>query len=149
MTEAATVPEGNVDPVVCYVLVRTDVPNWLLGKTCAQTHHNGSQMLYQALKKNEPALNREIDEWMSETGAGFGTALTLAVPYAIDMRNAVALAQIIGLHAAITHDPTYPIIDGDRVHTLPVDTCAYVFGRKSLCQRAIARFNLLSERDVK
>lgn len=137
------------DPLIAYCLVRTDVPNWMLGKACAQTHHNGCHMIFDAAQKNDKALNAELKEWMSVTTQGFGTALTLAVPYAVDMRNAVALAQIIGLHAGITHDPTYPVIDGDTVHLIPVDTCAYIFGRKSLCQRTIAKFNLLSERDVR
>jgi hypothetical protein len=29
--------------------------------------------------------------------------------------------------AGVVHDPTYPIVDGDVVHHIPLDTCAYVF----------------------
>jgi hypothetical protein len=29
--------------------------------------------------------------------------------------------------ADVVHDPTYPILDGEVVHHIPLDTCAYVF----------------------
>jgi hypothetical protein len=79
----------------------------------------------------------------------FGTVLTLAVN-AAEMRNAVNLAQVFSLHAGITHDPTYPIFlkDGQRtiVTTAPIDSCGYVFGRKSVIEPVLCQFDLLHER---
>jgi len=178
------------DMVLCYVLVRIDAPDFNFGKACAQTHHNGTQMTEDYLKKNFPALNDLYDEWQvdipaemaafqasedlvsaqvrkadeevievltriaTETRAKadslrrtFGTVYTLAVT-AAEMRQAVSLAQLHGLHAGITHDPTYPIRDGDRFTTAPVDTGAYVFGRKSACKPAVGTFDLLSDKHL-
>lgn len=77
----------------------------------------------------------------------FGTVLTLAVT-AAEMRQAVSLAQLLGLHAGIINDPTYPIRDGDRFTTASVDTCAYIFGRKDACQPVVGRFELFGSKHV-
>ena len=81
----------------------------------------------------------------------FGTVLTLAVT-AAEMRQAVSLGQLLGLHAGITHDPTYPIFldDGGKtvVVTAAIDSCAYVFGRKSACAPVLNQFDLLSEKHI-
>lgn len=186
------------DPVIAYVLVRTDAPDFLWGRACAQVHHCGTQMTEDKLAKDFPDLNKLYSEWQSdpvlELAAAkavlaeaeavaeaeeqnrdgdptfdlrvakelacdaaraarrtFGTVLTLAVS-AAEMRQSVSVAQIVGLHAGVTHDPTYPIFieDGDRtqVVTAPVDSCAYVFGRKSACAPVLSQFDLLSERHI-
>ena len=139
-----------VDPIICYVLVRTDTPGPAsLGRMCAQVHHCGTQMTEELRAKNYPELNELYAEWQEDRT--FGTVLTLAV-IASEMRQAVSFAQLIGLHAGITHDPTYPIFlkDGDRtqVVTAPVDSCAYVFGCKSQCQPVLGRFDLLNEKHI-
>jgi hypothetical protein len=138
-----------VDPVILYCLVRTDVPDFLWGKACAQTHHNGTQMTEELRAKNHPDLNELYTEWQEDRT--FGTVLTLAVN-AAEMRQAVNLAQLLGFHAGVTHDPTYPIFirDGDqtKIATLPVDTCGYVFGRKSELAPVLGQFDLLSERHI-
>lgn len=146
--EIVPFPGEEVDPFICYVLVRTDVPNFMWGKTAAQTHHNGMHMMYDAMQKKDRKLFADIEEWASVTDQGFGTVLTLAVD-AADMRQAVSLAELLGLHAGVTHDPTYPILDGDKCHTLPVDTCAYVFGKKSKCAAVVGTFDLLHEDHVR
>ena len=137
------------DPAICYCLVRVDMPDFLWGRTCAQVHHCGTQMTEELLAKNFPDLNALYAEWKEDRT--FGTVLTLAVS-AAEMRQAVSLAQIIGLHAGVTHDPTYPIFikDGDRtqVVTAPVDSCAYVFARKSACGPVLGKFDLLSEKHI-
>lgn len=183
------------DMMICYVLIRTDVPNFMWGKTCAQAHHCGTQMTEEKIGKNFPDLDMKYREWQSDPIAElayakfvrdmterqslkgysdamretdkaeqdrlkkevslstrtFGTVLTLAVT-AGEMRQCVNLAQLLGLHAAITHDPTYPIMLDDggqtRVVTAPVDTCAYVFARKSECHPVLSKFDLLSERHL-
>jgi hypothetical protein len=186
------------DPVIAYVLVRTDMPDFRWGRTCAQVHHCGTQMTEDKIAKTFPDLDKLYSEWLAdpvlELAAAkailaeaeaealaeaqklegdstfdvrvakeiacdaarkarrtFGTVLTLAVS-ASEMRQAVSLAQLLGMHAGVTHDPTYPIFvkDGDRtqVVTAPVDSCAYVFGRKSSCAPVLGRFDLLAERHI-
>lgn len=139
--------EPNLDdPVICYVLVRTDTPGAAsIGRMCAQTHHNGTEMTEDLLEKDFPDLNKLYAEWKDDRK--FGTVLTLAVT-AAQMRQAVSLAQLLGLHSKVTHDPTYPIADGDRYTTAPVDSCAYIFGRKSSCQPVVGLFPLLHERHM-
>lgn len=159
------------DMMVCYVLCRTDTPGLpSVGRLGAQLHHNGMQMAAEMQAKNFPDLNAMYDEWLADPVAelaaaqnpddaelvqkaadakrSFGTAITLAVS-AAEMRQAVSLAQLIGLHAGITFDPTYPVFlkDGDcnKVAVLPVESCAYVFGRKSQCTPIVQNFPLLRE----
>ena len=134
-----------IDPPIAYVLVRVDVPNFQMGKACAQTHHNGTEMTEDLIEKNFPDLNALYAEWKEDRK--FGTVLTLACT-AAQMRQAVNLAQLLGLHAKVTHDPTYPIQDGDRYTTAPIDSCAYIFGRKSKCQPVLGHLELLHERHV-
>lgn len=141
----ASVPEAPVDPVIAYVLVRIDVPNFQWGKACAQTHHCGTEMTEDLQEKNFPALNELYREWQEDRK--FGTVLTLAVT-AAQMRQAVNLAQLLGLHSKVTHDPTYPIQDGDRYTAAPVDTCAYIFGRKSEAGLVVQNFELLHEKHI-
>ncbi len=179
-----------VDPVICYVLVRIDAPDFCLGKACAQTHHNGTEMTEDLHEKDFPALNALYEEWKLDADAElaaamavaqlkqaktdeepvelitalqtavietreaadklkrkFGTVLTLAVT-AAQMRQAAALAPLLNLHAKITHDPTYPIRDGDRYITAPVDSCAYVFARKSEAKPVVGTFDLLHEKHI-
>ena len=184
MTDIIETPAAP-DPVICYVLCRTDTPGEpSLGRLAAQTHHNGTQMTEELAAKDFPDLKELYDEWQrdadleaaadaayrvyaenktDETLAAmdearqaaiaakrtFGTVLTLAVT-AAEMRQAVSLAQLFGLHAGITHDPTYPVKLNDGGKTIyvtaPVDSCAYIFGRKSKCAPIVGQFDLLHER---
>lgn len=133
------------DPVIAYVLVRVDAPDFNIGKACAQTHHCGTQMTEDLLRKEDTELETLYKEWQEDRT--FGTVLTVAVN-ASELRQAVSLAQLMGLHSAITHDPTYPIRDGDKFILSPVDTCGYVFGRKSICHKVVGKFNLLSQKEI-
>lgn len=135
------------DPIIAYVLVRVDAPDFNVGKACAQTHHCGTQMTEEILPKlaDDAELAALYRDWKEDRT--FGTVLTLAVT-AAEMRQTIALANLLGLHANTTHDPTYPIRNGDGMLTAPVDTCAYIFGRKSRCAPAVGRFDLLSDAKV-
>ncbi len=141
--EASTVPEPEVtgDPLFHYVLMRQDVPDYLSGKAMAQANHAGTAMVLRGQRTGKIDLLTEIDEWAAEAD-GFGTCIVLLVTSA-EMRQAVSIASLMGVWAGIVHDPTYPLRDGDRFHTLPVDTCAFVFGRKSVCQPVVKGFPLL------
>ena len=129
------------DPLFMYVLMRTDVPQPLFGRHAAQSNHAGTAFVIRAYKKNNPELNAMIDEWEKE-GNGFGTTIVKTVNNA-DMKQAVSLATLMGVYSEVIHDPEYFIKDGDNVHFIPVDTCAFVFGRRSVCDAMLRRFPLL------
>lgn len=44
--------------------------------------------------------------------------------------------------AGWVHDPTYPIRDGEVTHTVPLNTCAFVFGTKAECENVCRDFEL-------
>lgn len=153
MSEIPTIAEvgepAPIDPVICYVLVRVDAPDWNIGKFLAQVHHNGCELTETVFALNDPGVNALYAEWKEDRR--FGTVLTMAVE-AAEMRQFMSFATILGLHNAITHDPTYPMryVDGGQTRyvTAPVDTCGFVFGRKSECAKILGNKNLMSERDV-
>lgn len=132
---------AEADPLIAYVLMRTDVPDYFGPKAQAQSNHAGTKMVFDALSSGNNELVAELTEWEREAG-GFGTCIVLHTS-AAEMRQAVSLAQLLGIHAGIVHDPTFPVRDGDRYTTLPIDTCAYVFGRKSKCRSIVGGFDLL------
>ena len=68
----------------------------------------------------------EFNEWERATTQGFGTVLILEAKM-VDINTAVSIFKSMGYVAGIVHDPTYPIVDGEVVHYIPLDTCAYVF----------------------
>lgn len=155
MTEQPTIAQVGAteepvfDPVICYVLVRVDAPDMQFGKVCAQVHHNGCELVETVMMLNDPGVNALYEEWKEDRL--FGTVLTIGVE-AAEMRQFASFATILGLHNAITHDPTYPMryVDGGQTRyvTAPVDTCGFIFGRKSECAKILGNKNLLSERDI-
>lgn len=145
LTSDDALPEPKVDtpddPLFMYVLMRTDVPQPLVGRHAAQSNHAGTAFVIRAYRKKDPALIEQIDEWEQE-GDGFGTTIVKEVT-AAEMKQAVSLATLMGVYADIVHDPEYFIKDGDSVHFIPVDTCAFVFGRRSVCDPMLRRYPLL------
>ena len=95
-------------------------------------------------------------QWLAETSQGFGTVLTVELNEE-KMRRAVDIARELHLVARVVHDPSYPILIppelgmalvdaniewsefdspvkiGERHNyvTIPLDTCAFVFGDKN------------------
>ena len=100
-----------------------------VGRCCAQSSHAANQCVYEAKKIADVNLAVLLKDWELSTQTGFGTCIVLAVKEA-QLRQIIAMAQEAGLHANITHDPTYPLQDGETLHLIPVDTCGYVFARK-------------------
>lgn len=133
----------DADPIMHYVLMRKDVPDYLSGKAQAQANHAGTKMVIDGYKKKDKALTALLDEWEQE-GGGFGTCIVLEVD-APTMRQSVSMAELLGIHTGIVHDPSYPLRDGDKLAFLPVDTCAYLFGRKSDCFPVVGKFPLLKD----
>ncbi|PZR79385.1 MAG: hypothetical protein DI537_41160 [Stutzerimonas stutzeri] len=147
LTTDEPLPDPNAppahDPLFMYVLMRRDVPQYLTGRAAAQSNHAGTAFVIRAYKKKNPEVLAMIDEWEQE-GDGFGTTIVKSVT-AAEMRQAVSLATLMGVYAEVVHDPEYFIKDGENVHFIPVDTCAFVFGRRSVCDAMLRRFPLLKE----
>lgn len=131
------------DPLVKYVLMRTDVPDYKSGKHMAQSNHAGTHFMAQAMKHSDFSFQSHVNAWLAE-GNGFGTCITKAVTYR-QMRRAMERAKIGGLFHGLVHDPEYPVQDGDRMQHLPIDTCAYIFGPRSRCWPIVEEFPLFKE----
>lgn len=123
-----------------YVLMRTDMASMNAGKAVAQGGHAVTVALMQGYES--PRHREELMAWSRETVQRFGTKITLGVNEA-QMRSAVKAAQDLGLNAQIIHDPEYPLIDGDVVHLIPLDTCGYVFGTKSQVEHILGPLPLM------
>ncbi len=112
---------------VLYILMRTDLASMNSGKACAQASHAASAF---ALAMTDSHADPLYKKWFQETNQGFGTVLVLGVTEA-QMQTAVVIGSKLGFVADVIHDPTYPIVDGEMVHYIPLDTCAYIFGDKN------------------
>ena len=133
------------DPMILYVLMRNDVPDFVVGKAIAQANHAGTQFVGNALlraRKDPTGFEKHFLEWYNEA-TGFGTCIILECSY-MEMVARTATASGLGLTSGIITDPTYPIRDGHCFKTLSIETCSYVFGRKSRCQLALSGLNLFS-----
>lgn len=126
---------------VLYILMRTDLASMNAGKAAAQASHASNAFVHEvnerrddlrrgAVSENNRLAVRMADEWRKQTSQGFGTVIVLGVNEN-EMRSAVVTALKLGFIADVIHDPTYPLVDGEIVHQLPLDTCAYVFGDKN------------------
>ncbi len=125
---------------VLYILMRNDLASMNAGKGMAQASHASNAFVYEMKAATEdggdsfePDLTPMIDlfeKWQNETPQGFGTVLVLGVNQ-VQLQTAVMVANGLGFAANTIHDPTYPLVDGDFVHFLPLDTCAYIFGDKN------------------
>lgn len=140
-------PRANVPYL--YILMRNDLESLTgsnfnsVGKAVAQGSHAANQMVHDAIikGKSNTALRDLLIEWSMEAN-GFGTCIVLSVNEE-QMRQTIAKAQENGLHAGITHDPTYPLRDGQSFHLIPLDTCAYVFARKADAKPYVGSFSLM------
>jgi hypothetical protein len=123
---------------VLYILMRNDLASMNAGKGMAQashasnafTHHfNGFSQEINARPVNMEENVKTIkgfNEWENSTSQGFGTVLTLEAKMA-EIKPVVDIFKAMDYIAGIVHDPTYPIVDGEIVHHIPLDTCAYIF----------------------
>ncbi|RYD66031.1 MAG: hypothetical protein EOP83_06040 [Verrucomicrobiaceae bacterium] len=141
-------PPENPDYVVLVILMRTqnELASMNAGKAVAQGTHAGNMMVKKArkrIKKGDAELKSLLREWEAQSGKqGFGTTLTLEADERA-MRKGVARAKTHGIHAGIVHDSTYPIRDGKVMHLIPLDTCGFLFGRKSVVEAATISLNLM------
>lgn len=132
----------EISPVYLYILMRTDMASMNAGKAVAQGAHAANASTGRARASNDPKLHALLAEWEAQAGDHCGTTITLGVNEA-QMRRAVTVAQGLGLHAGIFHDPTYPLLDGDVLHLIPLDTAGFVLARKSDAAWALQGLELM------
>ena len=122
------------DPYL-YILMRNDIESLNAGKAIAQGAHAANQFVHELIRDIERDDHIELEilysQWKNSTKQGFGVTVTLGANIN-EIHQIVTLAQgIEDVKANITHDPSYPLKDGNVTHLLPLDTCAYVFGDKN------------------
>jgi hypothetical protein len=92
-------------------------------------HFHGYAQKYNSTTVHESiqtATMNGFNEWENSTHQGFGTVLVLEARMA-DINPIVSIFKSLNYVAGVVHDPTYPIVDGEVVHHIQLDTCAYVF----------------------
>lgn len=125
------------DGLALYILMRTDLASLNPGKACAQATHAANQCVAEATG----VAAQQIGEW---SGArGFGTCIVVAIRDPDDMRAIVRAAKGASIHAGVTHDPEYPLLDGDFMHIIPLDTCAYLFGYREMLDPFVGHLSLM------
>jgi len=123
-----------------YILMRSDLESLNPGKMVAQGAHAANQSV--AMLSKDHSIYPLYEQWRSSTPCGFGVTLCLDVT-GDQLPPVVEAAYRAGFAAGVTHDPSYPLQDGQVLHTLPLDTCGYVFGHKPDLYILLGQFDLL------
>lgn len=129
---------GN-EQLVVYLLMRDDLASLNPGKACAQAHHAGT-----LIANHSKTWSPEHHEWYTiweDEGNGFGTVLCLGANERAILQ-ALDIAKRLDVPHGIVRDPGYPLRDGRVTHSIPLETCAYIFGPKVLIQNATAGLDL-------
>ena len=129
-----------LEDVYLYILVRTDLSSMNAGKACAQATHAANQCVYDIHKSQDAWLNVQLLAWQEDRG--FGTCIVLGATID-EIYKTTGMLMAAGHHNAIVHDPSYPLRDGDFTHLIPLDTCAYAFGRKSILEPFLCHLSLM------
>lgn len=109
-----------------YILLRNDMDSLSSGKASAQAAHAANAVKNHILTKvKDKAVIEDFSFWETQTSQGFGTTIVLGANEQ-EMRSLVEILSKTYI-AGIVHDPTYPVKDGNIMHLIPVDTCAYVY----------------------
>lgn len=120
---------------VLYILMRNDLASMNAGKGMAQASHASNAFINQTDAYIRSfidrgvmieELNRHVNEWQNETGYGFGTVLVLEGRMS-EFKPIISTFKALDYMVGVITDPTYPIVDGEIVHHINLDTCAYVF----------------------
>lgn len=139
----------DADPVILYVLMRNDLKSMTAGRAAAHAAHAANQMVYHLREIGDAAFDdtyeRMLQEW-EEQADGFGTTIVLAAD--IDciretVKAAMGCAKADPIAAGIVHDPTYPLRDGEITHLIALDTCGFVFARRSVAKPFVGDLPLL------
>jgi peptidyl-tRNA hydrolase len=108
---------------VLYIIMRNDMASMNPGKAMAQASHASNAFVKCMSGVNNDTM---FKQWTQSTYQGFGTVLVLAanISQILEINKA---ATATGYVNEIIYDPTYPIVDGQVVHHIPLPTCSYVF----------------------
>lgn len=139
---APEVVDENI--TILYCLMRSDMASLNAGKAIAQGMHAQSH----AHKSISDDVNygeywkAVYEKWRETTKQGFGTVLVLDVGNLQQLRWVVGVAQKMNYPAEVTHDDSYPILDGSFIHHLPQDTCGWILGNKKGLSSLLSTFTL-------
>lgn len=126
------------DDLILYILMRTDLASLNPGKACAQASHAANQCVAWGTHET---VAQDLGAWAD--ARGFGTCVVLGAPDVDAMRATVVAAAAAGHHAGVTHDPEYPLRDGVFTHLIPLDTCAFIFGRRDRLAPFVSHLSLM------
>lgn len=121
---------------VLYILMRSDMASMNPGKGMAQATHAANQFTFEMEQHLDdsrrsleslfaPQSAEDYDSWREDRG--FGTVIVLDCHNENNLCHAISKSISEGYAAGITHDPSYPVRDGEVIHLVPVNTCGYVF----------------------
>lgn len=140
-----------------YVLMRDDMQSLNPGKAMAQACHAANAFMHSVnggLVTEEFSLYDETVAdarcWSRQTEQGFGTTITLAgkiadIERTVAEMNSYYLVGAVPAFGELILDPTYPLLDGETLHLIPVVTCAYVFvsdRTHQLVKNILSKYNL-------
>lgn len=105
-----------------YIIMRSDMTSMTSGKGMAQASHASN-----AFVKHAKDSEYNIEKWENSTSQGFGTVYVLDGGSISSIKESVDPLIEMGFVAGYVFDPTYPVLDGAVVHSIPLITCAYVY----------------------
>ena len=127
-----------------YILMRNDMESMTPGKAAAQSAHAANAVKHHFMTKiKDKVAIEEFSFWESQTSQGFGTTIVLGVTET-QMKETIEFLSK-WYTSGIVHDPTYPVKDGNVMHLIPVDTCAYLFAPNrddTLLRQVLGKFSL-------
>lgn len=136
---------SQVHEIFAEMSIRHEVYN-ALGHNLKDSKGPTSYNIGPTLTTKEVRQSSEFNEWKEGTGS-FGATIVLEASIG-DIREAVDMFGRAGIVSGITHDPTYPLRDGQTTHLIPLDTCGWAFGRKSQLSAVLGQFPLLKPKVV-
>ena len=139
---APEVSDENV--TVLYCLMRSDMVSLNAGKAIAQGMHAQSHA-HKSISDDVrygDYWKAVYEKWRETTKQGFGTVLVLDVGNLQQLRWVVGVANKMNYPAEVTHDDSYPILDGSFIHHLPQDTCGWILGNKKGLSSLLSTFTL-------
>lgn len=137
-----------------YIIVRRDMASMTPGRVAAMASHATSYMnkCTNEYESTFRKTSKVFNEWIQETDQEFGTAIILEThnweAFKEGMYEEIECLCTLGKKGelcGIVNDPTYAVRDGQIIHFLPVETCAFVLCDKgSNIQKVFEDLNLYS-----
>jgi hypothetical protein len=140
-----------------YILMRDDMQSLNPGKAMAQACHAANAFMHSVnggFVSSGFSLDTDTVSsartWSRQTSQGFGTTITLAgkiadIEHTVLNMNSYYQVGAVPAFGELILDPTYPLLDGETLHLIPVVTCAYVFvsdRTHQLVKNILSKYNL-------